>query len=550
MASSAPESGSIREKEKQNPVVESVSVNTTTTNTPPMEDDVAGQAGDKGRTLWQNIKRYRKTAYITLGLTSAILLYGYDNVIVGTVTGMPAFQKDFGMIYEGKWILPADWLGVWTAASPLGAMGGALFGGWFQDRVGRRTSLVTSSFLSAIGVAVMFVSYIPATTGPRRVLFLVGKLIQGFSIGTNISTAQTYLSEILPPSLRASAMSLLPAFTCLGQIIGALVIYSNLEKPRGYVVAFGSQWPFSVLPILVAFLIPESPKFYMRKGHYDKARTAQARLNPPDVNPDAAAEKLKHDVEAEKAISESTSVMECFRGVNLRRTLIVLWAQALQSVFGLALLSKASYFLQVIGMTADKSIIFLILGLVFSLLSNLTSIWIVAHVGRRKLIMTTLSMAAMLWLSMGIANCFQRQAVIWWSGVSMVLTATVCGLGVWPASFAVSSESSSLKLRARTQGMGWFVNSGSYFIAGYVLPYIYNPDAGNLRGRVAFTYFASCVLGVGISWWAVPEMKGRSVEEVDKMFEQKIGARKWEGWCEEGDASRAEEGSAEEQEKV
>lgn len=77
-------------------------------------------------------------------------------------------------------------------------MAGALFGGWFQDRVGRRTSLAVSSFMSALGVAIMFVSYLPGTKGPRRVLFLMGKLFQGASIGTNISTAQTYLSEILP----------------------------------------------------------------------------------------------------------------------------------------------------------------------------------------------------------------------------------------------------------------------------------------------------------------------------------------------------------------
>lgn len=47
---------------------------------------------DEQRTLWQNVKKYRKVTYITLGLTSAILLFGYDNVVVGTVAAMPDFQ--------------------------------------------------------------------------------------------------------------------------------------------------------------------------------------------------------------------------------------------------------------------------------------------------------------------------------------------------------------------------------------------------------------------------------------------------------------------------
>lgn len=51
-------------------------------------------SGDGQRTLWENVKKYRKVVYVTLGLTSPILLYGYDNVIVGTVSGMPGFQYE------------------------------------------------------------------------------------------------------------------------------------------------------------------------------------------------------------------------------------------------------------------------------------------------------------------------------------------------------------------------------------------------------------------------------------------------------------------------
>jgi hypothetical protein len=50
------------------------------------------ESGDEQRSLWQNVKKYRKVVYVTLGLTSAILLYGYDNVVVGTVSAMPVFQ--------------------------------------------------------------------------------------------------------------------------------------------------------------------------------------------------------------------------------------------------------------------------------------------------------------------------------------------------------------------------------------------------------------------------------------------------------------------------
>jgi hypothetical protein len=107
----------------------------------------------------------------------------------------------------------------------------------------------------------------------------------------------------------------------------------------------------------------------------------------------------------------------------------------------------------------------------------------------------------------------------------MMLIIIVCGVGVWPASFAVAAETSSLQLRAKTQGMGWAVNAFSVAASGIALPYIFNPDAGNLRGKVGFTYVGTCLLGVLISWMLVPEMKGRSVADIDRMFELKLRTR-------------------------
>ncbi|KAL6702488.1 hypothetical protein ACN47E_001613 [Coniothyrium glycines] len=489
------------------------------------------QCDDEQRTLWQNVKKYRKVVYITLGLTSPILLYGYDYVIVGTVSAMPYFQQDFGILFEDKWILPSTWLALWNVSSPIGGMLGALFGGWLQDKIGRRLTLGISSFLSAIGVAIMYISYLPDGITGRRVAFLVGKFFQGGAIGAVMAACQTYMSEILPPALRGSGMAFFPAFTLLGQLIGALVIFGSLNLARGYAIAFASQWPFSFLPIIVAYFIPESPAWFVRKRKMEKAHAAQARLDPPGVDTAAVVAKLLADIQHEE-LSNNATLVECFHKQNIRRTLIVMWAQSLPAVFGLQLLSKASYFLQLIHMKASLSIVFLILGILLGLLANVASVWVVSRVHRRPLMLSTLGLAALTWGSMGIANCFAvTPAVTWWTAVSMMLTIIVCGVGVWPASFAVSAETSSLQLRAKTQGVGWFVGSLSSTVAGVVLPYVFNPDQGDLRGKTGFTYAASCVLGVLVTWYMVPEMKGRSVADIDRMFEENVSARGFKTWC-------------------
>ena len=104
---------------------------------------------------------------------------------------------------------------------------------------------------------------------------------------------------------------------------------------------------------------------------------------------------------------------ECFHKRNFRRTFIVMWANSLTAIFGLPLLAKASYFLQIVGMKPNTSIIFLILGIVLGLVANAISVWIMSKVGRRPLVLITLLITAALWLSMGIANCFKGDAVTW-----------------------------------------------------------------------------------------------------------------------------------------
>jgi MFS family permease len=185
--------------------------------------------------------------------------------IVTTIPDAP-HRKDFGIFYNGKWILPSKWLALWNIASPIGAMGGSVLGGWAQEKTGRRLALAVSSFLSALAVAIMYISYLPTDITGRRVAFLMGKFAQGGAIGAVMATCQTYMSEILPPALRGSGMAFFPVFTLLGQLTGALVIYGALGDNNGYALVFGSQWPFSFVPILVAFFIPESPTWYVPHG--------------------------------------------------------------------------------------------------------------------------------------------------------------------------------------------------------------------------------------------------------------------------------------------
>jgi hypothetical protein len=116
----------------------------------------------------------------------------------------------------------------------------------------------------------------------------------------------------------------------------------------------------------------------------------------------------------------------------------------------------------------------------------------------------------------------------------MMATVLTVGLGAWPACHVVAAETSSLRLRARTQGLAGCVSNVVTGAFSIVLPYIYNPDQGRLGGRVGFIFAAFSGLGVFLTWTLVPEMKDRTPAEIDEMFESGLRTRMFERWQSEG----------------
>ena len=127
---------------------------------------------------------------------------------------------------------------------------------------------------------------------------------------------------------------------------------------------------------------------------------------------------------------------------------------------------------------------------------------------------------------------------------SSVLTAVIflAGLGAWPCAHIIGAETSALHLRGKANGIGWFTGGAGSALFGFVLPYIFNPDQGNLRGKTGFVYFGLCVVGVVVTFLFVPEMKGRTPSEIDHMFELRLPARQFRHWVNDGETRMEQTG--------
>jgi len=106
-------------------------------------------------------------------------------------------------------------------------------------------------------------------------------------------------------------------------------------------------------------------------------------------------------------------------------------------------------------------------------------------------------------------------------------------LTIGPVGYALASEISSLPLRAQTQGILGMSQTACGWVIGFIVPYMINPDAGNLGGKVGFVFFGLGVICSILLFLYCPETKGLSYDELDYLFANETNARKFQekvGW--------------------
>jgi hypothetical protein len=78
----------------------------------------------------------------------------------------------------------------------------------------------------------------------------------------------------------------------------------------------------------------------------------------------------------------------------------------------------------------------------------------------------------------------------------------------------VASEIGSLPLRSHTQGVIGLTQVFSGWVIIFTIPYIINPDAGNLGGKIGYMFFGLGILVTVLLYFYCPETKGLSYDEV------------------------------------
>ena len=118
-----------------------------------------------------------------------------------------------------------------------------------------------------------------------------------------------------------------------------------------------------------------------------------------------------------------------------------------------------------------------------------------------------------------------NKTVPWIESSFLAIWTFVYYLTVSPITFAILSETSSTRLRAKTVGLSRNASNVAQIVSNIMVPRMINPTAWNWRGKTGFFFAGTTFLVVVWTFFRMPETKGRTFEELDILFARKINPR-------------------------
>ncbi|OAL26437.1 hypothetical protein AYO20_10105 [Fonsecaea nubica] len=468
------------------------------------------------------------------------IFFGYDSGYINGVMAMKYFIHEFTRKpYPGAdataaekaaFAIPSSRQSLIVSILSCGTFFGAIIAGDLADFIGRRTTIIAGCVVFCLGAALQ-------TASTAYGLLIAGRLIAGFGVGFVSAIIILYMSEISPRKVRGALVSGYQFCITLGLLLASCVVYGteNFTDSSSYRIPIALQMLWAIILATGLFVLPESPRYFVKRGNLDRATHALARLRgqPRDselIQQELAEIVANHEYELRVVPQESyvASWANCFRGSlfrpssNLRRTILGTSLQMMQQWTGVNFIFYfgTTFFTQ-LGSIQNPFLISLITTLV-NVCSTPLSFWIIERFGRRSI---------MIWGALGMVVCQFIVAIagtidgrnpqtvkaeIAFICIYIFFFATTWGPGAW----VVIGEVFPLPIRSRGVGLSTASNWLWNCIIAVITPYMVGTDKGNLGPKVFFIWGSLCACCLVYAYFLIPETKGLTLEQVDRMLEE------------------------------
>ncbi|QIW98980.1 hypothetical protein AMS68_004498 [Peltaster fructicola] len=478
------------------------------------------------------------------------IFFGYDSGYINGVTGSSVFIQDIQGAGATK--LSASNSSLIVSILSAGTFFGALIAGDVADIIGRKWTII-------IGCGIYIVGVILQTASSGLGLIVAGRLIAGLGVGFESAIVILYMSEICPRKIRGALVACYQFAITIGLLLGACVTYATEDRTDtgSYRIPIAIQFLWALILAIGLFFLPDSPRFFVKRGRVEAARKSLVRLRGQPADNEFVEAELAEIIaneEYERAIIPAGSWFNgwanCFSGSvfksnsNLRKTILGTSLQMMQQWTGVNFIFYFSTpFLQATGAISNVFLISLIFTLV-NVCSTPISFYTVEKFGRRPLLiwgafgmLICQFLVAIIGDTVGFnhthlnpANPYNADgsanmladntaavnAQIAFIAIFIFFFASTWGPGAW----IVIGEIFPLPIRSRgvalSTASNWLWNT----IITVITPYMVDSDKGNLQSNVFFIWGSLCTFAFIYAYFLVPETRGLSLEQVDKMMEE------------------------------
>ena len=462
---------------------------------------------------------------IFLAVAGAVggFLFGFDSSVVNGVVDA----------VQGQFDLSSSLTGFAVASALLGCAVGAYVAGRIADRWGRIPAMIVGAILflaSALGAGFAF--------GVWDLVFW--RLVGGLGIGIASVIAPAYIAEISPRHMRGRLASLQQLAITIG-IFAALLsdaLFANGAGGAGETFWFGLEawrWMFlagavpAVVYGLIAFALPESPRFLVLKGRDDAVRHIFARLWPSD-DVERAIRDMRDAIEADQQSSQKGALSGNRFGLKP-----IVWIGIILSIFqqfvGINVIFYYSTTLwKSVGFEESDSFTISVITSVTNIAVTFVAIALVDRVGRRPILLfgsagMTLSLATMA-LAFSQADTVDGAPSLpgAWGPIALVAANVfVVSFGAsWgPVVWVLLGEIFPTRIRARALG----VAAAAQWLANFAITVSFPPLAAFSLVFTYGMYALFALLSFVFVMRVVPETNGMSLEEANTLLPPKGSAK-------------------------
>ena len=439
------------------------------------------------------------------------LLFGYDWVVIGGAK--PFYEKFFNLT------TPAQ-IG-WAMSSALvGCLVGSLVSGGLSDRFGRKKLLILAGFLFT-GTGIL------TALAPSFSFFIGNRILGGVAIGLASNLSPMYIAEISPASMRGKFVSVNQLTIVIGILAAQLVnwliakpvpagasaadILASWNGQAGWRWMFGAEAVPAFLFFLLMFLIPESPRWLVKKGRDAEAERVLARVGGKGF----AGQALR-EIRDTLASGEIGKVrFRSLFGPGLAKVLVVGVVLAIyQQWCGINVIF---YYAQEIFTAAGYGVSDVLFNIVITgtvnLIFTLIAIRLVDRLGRKPLMMAGSAGLAVAFGLIGTSYALHGRGVHLLALV--VVAMALYALSLAPVTWVLLSEIFPNRIR----GAAMSVSTVSLWSACFVLTYTFPLLNKSLGPAGTFWIYAGIsVFGFIFIRSRVRETKGKTLEEIEREF--------------------------------